>query len=39
MICALAMRPNSKGLISDTAYRRGLGDELAEGSYRLGSKI
>jgi aldehyde:ferredoxin oxidoreductase len=25
-------------LISDTAYRRGLGDELAEGSYRLATK-
>lgn len=25
-------------LISDTAYRRGLGDELAEGSYRLAEK-
>ncbi len=25
-------------LISDTAYRRGLGDELAEGSYRLAAK-
>ena len=25
--------------ISDTAYRRGLGDDLAEGSYRLAEKL